>query len=99
MKHLRSDLFHIQVEGHAKELHRLVSKKDGKVYFTVEFFRTVPDSGDYFIVHEIPVAMSALGEFFHFDFKETPPSETNLLAGPGEGVSLVHSCVLLPKDI
>jgi hypothetical protein len=97
MDRLRGEIFQIQVDGHVRELHRLVEKSRGKVYFSVELFRTVPDRGEFFLVQEIPKAMEAFGRHFLFDFELIPPGKVLLRADASEGVSLVQSYFLTPK--
>jgi hypothetical protein len=97
MDRLRGEIFQTQVEGHVRELHRLVEKSCGKVYFSVELFRTVPERDEFFLVQEIPKAMDAIGRYFLFDFEIIPPDKVLLRADAGEGVSLVQSYFLTPK--
>lgn len=98
MNRLRGELFQAQIEGHVRELHRLVEKSQGKVYFSVELFRSIPDSGDFFLVQEIPKAMDALGRYFTFDFELIPPGKMLQRGDTGGGVSLVQSFFLSPKN-
>ena len=96
MKRLRGELFRIQIEGHAQELHRIVKKKGGRVYFSVELFRSLPQGADYFLVHEITRALEVLGGFFHFDFSTVPPERALRSLPMGEGNSIVQCYLLTP---
>lgn len=97
MERLRSELFKIQMEGHARELHRLVAKQKGIVYFSVELFRSLGEGESYFLVHEIPRAMEILGKFFFFDFARSAPEVTLRPARMGNSISIIQSYVLRPN--
>jgi hypothetical protein len=96
MGKLRAELFRVQIAGHVRELHRLVNKERGKVYFSVELFRSLPASGTFFLVHEIPQAMAVLGQYFVFDFTAIPPERALRSIQTAAGTSIIQSYVLLP---
>ena len=96
MERLRTELFRIQAEGHVKEMYRLVNKKHGKVYFSVELFHATPDSEEFFLVREIPEAMTILQKYFAFDFKTLPYEQTLQKIVMPSGSSIIQSYVLTP---
>ena len=93
---LRGELFRLQIEGHAREIHRILNKERGKAYFSVELFRSLPEGGEYFLVHEIAQAMEVLNEHFHFDFSTIPPEKTLRQREFGAGTSIIQCLVLTP---
>ncbi len=96
MESLRAELFSLQVQAHAKEMHRIVNKERGKVYFSVELFRTLPQKQEYFLVHEMTRAIKILADYFHFDFQTIPPERALRKSKSGEGYSLVQCFLLTP---
>lgn len=98
MDGLRRELFRVQMEGHAAEMYRLVNKEHGKVFFSVELFRSVEKSEDFFLVHEIPQALDILGRRFHFDFQSLPVDQCLRNASVGGGTSIMLSAVLTPMQ-
>lgn len=97
MEQLRADLFRVQVDGHAAEMHRMLKKQHGKAYVSVELFRTLPTGDDFFLVQEIPQAMEVLGKYFFFDFRLIPPAETLRDTKMGAGSSIIECYVLTPR--
>jgi hypothetical protein len=104
MKELRAALFKIQVEGHVREIYRLLNKEHGKVYFSAELFCALPHAegpaprvGDYFMVHQMPDALEILSQFFFFDFQLIPPETSLRNTQIGEGHSVVQCYALTPK--
>jgi hypothetical protein len=97
MEELRAELFRIQMEGHAEELHRLVRKDRGRVYFSVELFRSAPVGDRYFVVHEIPEALAILGRRFEFDFGSISHDRILRPANLGGATSIILSVVLVPR--
>ncbi len=97
MEDLRTALFQMQIEGHAAEMHRLLDKERGRAYLSVEFFRTLPSGRDFFLVHETPRLLEALGRYFFFDFDALPPEEGARKHAMGSGTSVIQSFVLTPK--
>lgn len=98
MEELRSEFFQIQIEGHVKELYRLVEKKEGRVYFSVELFHSLPEGEALFLVQEIPKAMEMLGRYFFFDFQWISPDQTLRKIENGNQVSIIMSFLLRPKE-
>lgn len=96
IEQLRSELFAIQVEAHIQELYRIVEKRHGRVYLSVETFRSVPGEDQFFLVHDIPQALEVMGEYFHFDYNLLPPEQSLRISPSGEGNSLVQGFVLSP---
>ncbi len=96
MERLRTELFRVQVEGHVKEIYRLVNKAHGKVYFSVELFHASPGSDEFFLVQGIPQAMNILQQYFTFDFKSLPYDHTLHKIVVNSRPSIVQSYVLTP---
>ena len=62
-----------------------MKKERGKVYFSVEWFRSLPQGFDFSLVHEIARALEMPDDVIHFDFS-TVPRERALRSPPlGEG--------------
>lgn len=97
MKRLRHELFRIQMEAHAREIHRLLDKSNGVAYFSVELFRSIPEDENYFLVHEIPTALEILGDYFLFDFDSIPAESALRSTQMDESASIVQCYVLKPK--
>lgn len=97
MTELRSELFRLQMEGHAAEIYRMLNKENGKAYFSVEFFRSLPTGDDFFMVHESPQVLTSLDRYFHFDFASISPDQSLQAYSMGAGNSVVQSFVLAPK--
>jgi hypothetical protein len=96
MEELRSSLFRMQVEGHVQEMHRLVEKQRGRVYFSVELFEKHPERGDFFLVQGAPLMLEALGEYFFFDLELTGLDRALRSVEVGEGRSVIQTYVLAP---
>ena len=73
-----------------------MKKERGKVYFSVELFRSLPRGSDYFLVHEITRALEVPGELFCLDFSTVPPERALRSLLLGEGNSIVQSSQLTP---
>ena len=94
---LRGELFRVQVEGHAREMHRILDKAHGKAYLSVELFRSVPQQRDsYFLVHEITQALDVLNEYFHFEFTPIPSEKTLRTHASGDGNSIILCLMMTP---
>ena len=98
MEALRKTLFKIQLDGHVKELYRLVNKAQGNVYFSVELFRSLPERDEFFLVHEMPYVLNILSNYFLFDFTLFPLESTLKRMEIGEGRSVIQSYLLTPRD-
>lgn len=96
MEELRRVLFAAQMEGHAREIYRLVEKNQGRIYFSVELFRSVPGEEDFFLVHEIPKALEILAKYFLFDFQFIPAGNALRESAIGEGTSVLQTYILRP---
>lgn len=96
VEQLRSLLFQIQAEGLVREMYRIVNKTQGRVFFSVEFFRSVNGEDRFFLVHEIPRAMETIAEYFQFEFQSIPLEETITTFSQNEGTSIVQNFVLRP---
>lgn len=96
VEQLRSLLFLIQAEGLVREMYRIVNKTQGRVFFSVEVFRSLNGEDRYFLVHEIPRAMETIAEYFQFEFQSIPAEETVTTFSQNEGTSIVQSFVLRP---
>ena len=96
VEQLRSLLFQIQAEGLVREMYRIVNKTQGRVFFSVEFFRSLNGEDRYFLVHEIPRAMETIAEYFQFEFESIPAEETITTFSQNEGTSVVQCFVLTP---
>ena len=105
MLRLRNKLFAWQLEGHARELYRLVNRQHGRVYFSVELFRDLPanqtagqDSNDqFYLVEGIPTVLQVMGQYFHFDFHHFSPAQTLQTAELAGGTSLLECLVMVPR--
>lgn len=96
MEQLRTLLFQIQVEGLVREMHRIVNKTGGRVFFSVEIFRSLIEEEGYFLVQEIPRAIETIAEYFQFEFQSIAPEETVTSFSQDAGTSIVQCFVLLP---
>ena len=97
VEELRSDLFQVQVEGHAWEIHRILDKERGRAYLSLEMFRTVPGTKDeHYPVSMFGRALENLGRYFHFDFQSITPERALRASKIGEGISIIQSLVLKP---
>lgn len=98
MERLRSGLFRIQVEGHIREIYRLVEKRRGRVFFSVELFCSSSNRDEFFLVQEIHQVMDMIGKYFHFDFHLISPDQSLRMIETHSGTSIVQSYVLRPKE-
>ncbi|MCZ6556265.1 MAG: hypothetical protein O7A69_00635 [SAR324 cluster bacterium] len=96
VERLRGELFRMQFEGHAMEMHRILDKQRGKAYFSVELFRSLTHGDEYFLVHEIASALKVLNDYFHFDFSCILPSKILRAANIGGGTSIIQCLVMTP---
>ena len=97
MELLRAELFKYQMEGHVREMYRIVNKERGRVYFSAELFRSLPEDDTFFLVHNMPNALDILSQYFSFDFQTIPVEHTLQNTAMGDGVSIVQSYLLTPK--
>ena len=96
MEGLRAELLRMQVEGHAREMYRLVNKKRGHAYFSVELFEKHADRKDFFVVEGAASMLETLGNYFFFDFEALPLDRALRRVNVGEGRSVVQSFLLAP---
>lgn len=98
MEELRDNLFLSLVEGHFKEIHRIL-KEDGRVYFSHEAFHRSEDSSGWFWVRNFAMTMEIIGKYFRFDFDTLPglcePDRVEILGGE----SIIPSYVLVPISV
>lgn len=97
MEELRTELFGIQIEGHAAEIYRLLNKEHGRAYFSVEVFRSLSSDDDFFLVHGMPQLLTALERWFFFDFDALTPEKTLHGYTMEDGTSIVQGFLLRPK--
>jgi hypothetical protein len=95
LERVRSDLFAALVEGHAKQLKRLVNG-GGQVFLAVEWFRTVEGGDECFLVEKTAQALNILGKSFLFDFGTIPTENSMTWVPLGEGRSIVGNHVMRP---
>jgi hypothetical protein len=96
MEELRSRLFIVQVEAHARELHRALDKDRGIADVSVELFRTLHDSDRFFLVNQIPTAFEILGRSYYFHFEDISPEASLRCTHIGSGRSILLCSVLKP---
>ena len=94
---LRDNLFLSQVEGHCREMLRLL-KPGGRIYFSIETLHADRSSDPYFQPEASCKAMAVIGRHFYFDLQTLPeimaPVRTAMVYG---GESVIQSCLLVPK--
>lgn len=94
----RNNLFSLQLDGHMKQLRRLVRPKTGRVFLSVELFRTLPNSPEYFLAKEISNGLELVSNYFSFDFNILPWNKVLHQVDTGDGgSSIIQSYVLTPK--
>ena len=95
---LRDSLFLAQIEGHCREMLRLV-KPEGRIYFSIETLHSGGPAEPYFQAEVACKAMSIIGRYFYFDLETLPdiitPAHAAMVAG---GRSVIQSWLLLPKS-
>lgn len=99
MEELRTLLFSLQVQGHVSELYRLVNKYNGKIYFSVELFRSLLQKPGHFLVQGIPTVLDILRKYFYFEFDAIPPESALRSSSAGQGTSIIQNHVLTPKEV
>ena len=97
IERLRGELFQTLVEGHVQEMYRILNKQHGKVYLSVELFRSLPQQEDsYFLVHGIAQALDVLNRYFHFEFSPIPPEQSLRKRAARTGYSIIQCLVMSP---
>ncbi|MBZ5528019.1 MAG: hypothetical protein LAN71_08980 [Acidobacteriia bacterium] len=96
MEELRAELFRMQIDGHVREMYRLVNKKRGHVYFSVELFEKHPERKDFFLAEGTPFMLETLGNYFFFDLEALPLDRTLRRVDVGKGHSVIQSYLLTP---
>lgn len=94
---LRNNLFLSQLEGHFKEIVRLL-KPDGKAYLSMETLHREQPAAPWFQVETIPKTMELLGKYFYFDMEALPEvriADRVTMAEKGE--SILQAYVLVSK--
>lgn len=96
---LRDKLFLAQVESHIKEMYRII-KKDLKprIYLSAELFHSQPGTNQYFLVHQMPMALELIGKYFYFDFDQPFPDDALIKSQVGEAWSVTQCYLLTPKQ-
>ncbi|MBI4384168.1 MAG: hypothetical protein HY579_09065 [Nitrospinae bacterium] len=96
MQKLRDDLFGTQVEGHCREMARLL-KPGGRVYFSVETFHKSGESGTWFPIILARQALAIIEAHFDYDFDALPADKLKEKIKILDGESMVECYVLAPK--
>jgi hypothetical protein len=96
-KTLRDNLFLSQVEGHCREMLRLL-KPQGRIYFSIETLHKDKPSDPWFHAEVASKTMGIIGQHFYFDMESLPeiaiPERAAMVKG---GTSVIHAYLLLPK--
>jgi hypothetical protein len=91
---LRVALFAIQIEAHARELHRLVDKHVGGLYFATHPVDPAHD-GAWEMLPGVGLGFEILTRYFRFDF-ESFPAESFLRRQPGDK-RVVQAALMRPR--
>ena len=98
MRDLRRILFRKQLEGHLREVYRLLDKTIGRFYFSVELFRAeLPQMDHYYVVPDMGQALDMLDRWFMFEFESIPIDQTLVQEPMGDGTSIIQNYVLRPR--
>jgi len=98
MEQLRTKLFLEQVRRHLREIYRMVRKDGpGRVYLSVELFRSSALDGLYFLVQDIPKAMDVINEYFLFDLEKIPEKKIFNSVEIDCETSIIQNYVLVPR--
>lgn len=97
MEQLRTALFKHQMDGHVREMYRILDKDGGKGFFSVELFRNLPGENRFFLIKEICFALEMLSQYFHFNFHHLAVKEILQAETMGDGTSIIQSYVITPR--
>jgi hypothetical protein len=93
---LRTVLFQMQIDGHAREISRLLTT-DGRAFVSLELFRSLPDSEHaFFAVDFVPAVIDVLSQRFAFEFEHLHVEDVLHEIAMGDARSVVQSYVLAP---
>jgi len=92
---LRAELFGMQLDAHVRELHRLVDKHVGGLYFATHPVTPAAD-GSWSMPQGLPLALEILTHYFDFDF-ESFPAEAFLRRDPHDKSRVVQATLLRPR--
>jgi hypothetical protein len=92
---LRAELFRMQIEGHLRELHRLVDKSRGRVYLGAEPVAATPRANNFALVPGIPLLIELIHRYFVFDFSSVSPGSFLRHASTPDGRARVLQAVVL----
>ncbi|MBI5449961.1 MAG: hypothetical protein HY940_01250 [Gammaproteobacteria bacterium] len=96
MERLRRKLFVLLCEGHIHEMWRILST-NGVAYINLELFRS-EDERNYFLTHDMPLALEIIDRYFHFDFTGIEPSQALRPTRIGDGISIIDNLLLRPRQ-
>lgn len=94
---LRDTLLKNQIEGHCREIKRILSS-DGVCYMSFELFHYHSASGQWFSAPGMAGVLEIIGRWFTFDFDIIRPDETLVSFHQGEEPSLVGCYVLKARE-
>lgn len=95
MEELRTRLFTLQVDAHAREIYRIVKKDNqARVYLSAELFRSYPNSKHSFVVRDMPGVLEILDKYFLFAFEEETDGKVLSKSVLGDGTS-INQCYRL----
>ncbi len=94
----RNDLFRFLMEGHCREIVRLL-RPNGRVYFSIETAHRRAGSREWFQPETLPATLELIGTYFNFDFDAVPGILAPEFAQTGtDGTSLIQSYILSAKS-
>lgn len=97
VEELKTALLRLQADGHARELYRLVNKKHGWVYVSLEVYEQPPGASGFTPTSGASVVLEALSRYFQFDRRVPSFEPEHCLAASGEGRAVMHSVLLAPR--
>jgi hypothetical protein len=100
MEQLRTHLFLAQVAAHVNEMWRIVKRTaSARVFLSTELFRCHPPGGAdcFFLVRDMARALETIGAHFHFEFAGRFDDTVIRKSTIGDGVSVIHSYILVPR--
>lgn len=98
LQRLRAALFRMQIEGHLRELHRLVDKSRGHVCVVTEPVASTGRENDWALAPGIPLLLELIHRHFTFDFgRLSLASFLRHASAPDGRAQLVQAVVLRPR--